>query len=35
VTTIGAASVLDAMGKLVDFEMGGITPPLTTTELSG
>jgi ABC-type branched-subunit amino acid transport system substrate-binding protein len=29
--TIDAASVLAAMGQVVDLDMGGITPPLTTT----
>jgi branched-chain amino acid transport system substrate-binding protein len=33
--TIDAASVLDAMGKVNDLDMGGITPPLSTTEPSG
>lgn len=33
--TIDAASVLDAMGKVSDLDMGGITPPLTTTQGSG
>ncbi|HZP28353.1 MAG TPA: ABC transporter substrate-binding protein [Acidimicrobiia bacterium] len=28
---ITAASVLDAMGKLQNMDMGGLTPPLTTT----
>jgi branched-chain amino acid transport system substrate-binding protein len=28
---ITAASVLDAMGKITDMDMGGLTPPLTTT----
>lgn len=30
--TIDRASVLDAMGKIQDLDMGGLTPPLTTTE---
>jgi len=30
--TIDRASVLDAMGKIEDLDMGGLTPPLTTTE---
>ena len=29
--TIDAASVLTAMGQVADLDMGGITPPLTTT----
>lgn len=33
--TIDAASVLDAMGKVSDLDMGGITPPLTTTKGTG
>jgi len=28
---ITAASVLDAMGKISNMDMGGLTPPLTTT----
>ncbi len=31
-TDINAATVLDAMGKLDNFDMGGLTPPLTTTK---
>jgi ABC-type branched-subunit amino acid transport system substrate-binding protein len=30
--TIDAPSVLAAMGQVADMDMGGITPPLTTTE---
>ena len=34
--TIDAASVLEAMGKLHDFDMGGMTPPISTdTEFTG
>jgi ABC-type branched-subunit amino acid transport system substrate-binding protein len=33
--TIDRASVLDAMGKVEGLDMGGITPPLTTTAPSG
>jgi hypothetical protein len=28
---ITAASVLDGMGKITNMDMGGLTPPLTTT----
>jgi ABC-type branched-subunit amino acid transport system substrate-binding protein len=30
--TIDAASTLDAMGKLTNFDMGGLTAPITTTQ---